>query len=98
MQPGDAGDDLLATFFCKDPNSVDTDDCPAFYETDRRSWIVQGKRRGTRVAAQLRALGDDETFVEIPEPLVELFVRRYVKERYGTDLCGPAERADREGS
>ncbi len=62
MQSPDAGDDLLATFYCKDPGSVDTDDCAAFYHTDRRSWIVQGKRRGARVAAQLRALGDDETF------------------------------------
>lgn len=86
MQTPDAGDDLLATFFCKDPDSVDTDDCPAFYETDRGSWIVQGKRRGDKVAAQLRALGDDETFVEIPEPLVKLFVRRYAEERHGTDL------------
>jgi hypothetical protein len=91
MQSPDAGDDLLATFYCKDPSSVDTDDCAAFYHTDRRTWIVQGKRRGAKVAAQLRALGDDEMFVEIPEPLVELFVRRYVKERYGTDLGSTAE-------
>ncbi|MBL7552801.1 hypothetical protein I6A60_33830 [Frankia sp. AgB1.9] len=74
------------TFYCKDPGSVDIDDCAAFYQTDRCSWIVQGKQRGDAVAAQLRALALDETFVEIPEPLVELLVHRYVKERYGTDL------------
>ncbi len=91
MQSPDAGDDLLATFYCKDPGSVDTDDCAAFYRTDRRTWIVQGMRRGAGVAAQLRALGDDETFVEIPEPLVELFVRRYVEERHGTDLGSATE-------
>jgi hypothetical protein len=91
MQSPDAGDELLATFYCKDPDSIDTDDCPAFYRTDRRSWIVQGKRRGDSVAVQLRALGEDETFVEIPEPLVELFVRRYVKEHHGTDLDRPAQ-------
>lgn len=85
MQTADA-DDLRATFFCKDPNSLDLDDCPAFYKTDRGSWIVQGKQRGSAVAAQLHALGDDESFVEIPEPLVELFVRRYLEERHGTDL------------
>ena len=90
MQSPDVDGGLHATFYCKDPGSVDTDDCAAFYYTDRLSWIVQGKRRGAAVAAQLRALADDETFVEIPEPLVELFVRRYVKERYGTDLGGAA--------
>lgn len=91
MRQPDAGDDLLATFYCKDPGSVDTDDCPAFYQTDRQTWVVQGKQRGSKVAEQLRALADDETFVEIPEPLVELFVRRYAKERYGTDLGSAAE-------
>ncbi|MGH3942319.1 MAG: hypothetical protein ACRDTG_27605 [Pseudonocardiaceae bacterium] len=90
MQSADAGDDLLATFYCKDPDSVDTDDCAAFYHTDRRTWIVQGKRRGAKVAAQLQALGDGETFSEISEQLVELFVRRYVKERYGIDLGSTA--------
>jgi hypothetical protein len=90
MQSSDAGGELRAVFYCKDPGSVDTDDCPAFYQTDRYSWIVQGKRRGAAVAEQLRALADDETFVEIGGPLVDLFVRRYVKERYGTDLGAAA--------
>jgi S-adenosyl methyltransferase len=52
--------------------------CATFYRTDRDSWIVQGKRRGPRVAAQLVAFGDDETFAEIPAPLVDLFVKKYV--------------------
>jgi len=86
VQSDEFGDELHVTFYCKDPGSVDIDDCAAFYKTDRRSWIVQGRRRGDAVAAQLHALAVDETFVEIPEPLVELLVHRYVKERYGTDL------------
>lgn len=90
MQSDDLGDELRVTFYCKDPGSVDIDDCAAFYQTDQRSWIVQGKRRGDAVAAQLHALAVDETFVEIPEPLVELLVHRYVKERYGTDLGSAA--------
>lgn len=79
-------DDLRVTFFCKDPESKLLDDCASFYQTDRGSWIVQGQRCGPQVAAQLRALRDDETFVEIPEALVELFVERYLKGRDGTDL------------
>jgi hypothetical protein len=90
VRPDDLDDKLRVTFYCKDPSSVDIDDCAAFYQTDRRSWIVQGRRRGDAVAAQLHALAVDETFVEIPEPLVELLVHQYVKERYGTDLGGTA--------
>ncbi|MFC5185661.1 hypothetical protein [Actinomadura harenae] len=84
-------DDLIATFVCKDPESGDLDDCPAFYRTNRGSWIAQGKRRGPQVAAQLRSLADDETFCEFPDPLMDLVVRTYVKERYGIDLGGAAQ-------
>jgi len=75
------------TFFCKDPESVPGEDCPTFYRTDRGSWIVQGEHRGEpEVVVQLLALKAEETALEIPERLAELFVRMYAKERYGVDL------------
>ncbi|MDX6740490.1 hypothetical protein [Actinocorallia sp. A-T 12471] len=91
MQSPDDGDDLIAIFVCKDPDSLEYDDCPAFYRTDRGTWIGQGKRRGPGVAAQLRSLAEDETFCEFPDPLMDLVVRIYVKERYGIDLGGAAQ-------
>lgn len=86
MQHPGNGDDVRLTFYCKSPTSKTKDDCPAFYRTDRQSWVVQGIRRGDSIGAQLRALGDDETFLEIPEALAERFVQMYVEERYGIDL------------
>ncbi|GAA2640641.1 hypothetical protein SMC26_44650 [Actinomadura fulvescens] len=80
------GDDLTATFYSKDPESQGDVECDGFYATDRDSWIVQGKKRGPKVAAQLVALADDETFLEISGPTAEVFVRKYVRERYGIDL------------
>ncbi|WP_433328802.1 hypothetical protein [Spirillospora sp. CA-294931] len=84
-------DDLIATFVCKDPGSGDLDDCPAFYRTNRKTWIAQGKRRGEGVAAQLRSLADDETFCELPDQLMDLIARVYVKEHYGIDLGGATQ-------
>lgn len=54
---------------------------------------MQGDRLGKRIGALPRGLKPSETFLEIPETLVRLFVRKYVKERYGIDLGGAAERA-----
>lgn len=88
-----ADDGLIATFVCKDPGSGDLDDCPAFYRTNRGSWIAQGKSHGEEVAAQLHSLADDETFCEIPGPLMDLIARTYVKEHYGIDLDGATQRA-----
>lgn len=79
-------DDLTATFYCKDPESHGADDCETFYTTDRGSWLVQGKRRGPQVAAQLAGLAEDETFLEISGRTVDAFARKYVKEHYGVDL------------
>jgi hypothetical protein len=95
--PGD-GDDLKATFFCKDPDSHGADECETFYRTDRDSWLVQGKKRGPSVAAQLLSLSDDETFAEVSGPTVELFVWMYVKERYGIDLGRAADGVDLGGT
>ncbi|MEV0612853.1 hypothetical protein AB0I81_05970 [Nonomuraea sp. NPDC050404] len=90
MQDNSSRGDLSLTFYCKDPDSKDVEDCPSFYRTSEGSWMVQGLRHGERVAVQLRALKDDETFVEIPDALAERFVRMYAKERYGVDLSPEA--------
>lgn len=79
-------DNLAATFYIKDPDSGALEHCETFYETDRDSWIVQGKHRGLAVAAQLVSLAEDETFLEVSNRTVEAFVRKYVKENHGVDL------------
>ncbi|WP_327089558.1 hypothetical protein OIE66_02740 [Nonomuraea sp. NBC_01738] len=87
MQTSRPADDLRLAFYCTDPDSVPGEDCATFYRTNRGTWIVQGDRRDEpHVVAQLVALKPSETSVEIPEPLVELLVRSYAKERYGIDL------------
>ncbi|GAA0954508.1 hypothetical protein [Nonomuraea longicatena] len=87
MQTPKPADDLDLTFYCKDPDSVPGEDCATFYRTNRDTWIVQGDRREeSQVVAQLVALKPFETSVEVPESLIDLLVRRYAKERYGTDL------------
>lgn len=82
------------TFYCKDPSSVTKQDCATFYRTDRASWVVQGDRMGADVEVQLVGLKPSESYVEIPELLVEDLVHRYVKERYGLDLDRAAQRTD----
>lgn len=79
-------DNLTAKFYIKDPDSGVGEDCETFYETDRDSWLVQGKRRGPQVAAQLVNLAEDETYLEISNRTVDAFVRKYVKENHGVDL------------
>lgn len=96
MQPPDAGDDVVVTFFAKDPDSQGDKQCETFYTTDRKSWLVQGKRRGVKVAAQLVGFAADETFCEISDPTMDHFVRAYVRERYGINLPRPVGGADRQ--
>ncbi len=79
-------DDLTATFFCTDPSSQGGVECETFYETDRDSWIVQLKTRGPKVRDQLVSLAEDETFGEMSGRTMDVFVRKYVRERYGIDL------------
>ncbi|WP_371778737.1 hypothetical protein [Streptosporangium subroseum] len=87
MQTSHTHDGLRLTFFCTDPASVPGEDCATFYRTDRDTWVVQGDRREEpEVITQLVALKPYETSVEVPGPLVELLVHKYVKERYGIDL------------
>ncbi|TDD69785.1 hypothetical protein [Actinomadura rubrisoli] len=78
--------DLTLTFHTKDPDSGHGKECETFYTTDLESWIVQGKKRGPNVRAQLANLAEDETFLEISDRTMAAFVQRYVKERYGIDL------------
>ncbi|TMR91305.1 hypothetical protein [Nonomuraea basaltis] len=86
--------DVIVSFYCKDPVSTGTEDCPTFYRTNRSSWIVQGDRHDEHVKAQLRGLKPTETSVEIPERLVDQMVVMYAKERYGVDLTGTSRRTD----
>ncbi|GAA0988198.1 hypothetical protein GCM10009555_069300 [Acrocarpospora macrocephala] len=86
MQSYGDGDDLSLTFYCKDPDSNQDNECETFYRTDRGSWLVQVKKRGPRVGAQLIGLGEDETFGELSERTMNVFVRKYVREHYGVDL------------
>jgi len=87
VQSADTGDDVVVTFYIKDADSQGSDFCETFYTTDRDTWVVQGKRRGPKVAAQLVALAPDETFCEMSGRTIELFVRRYVRDHYGIDLA-----------
>jgi hypothetical protein len=99
MQPSIDATGIMLSFYCKTPGSNIQEDCPAFHKTDRGTWAVQGERRDEpRVRAQLRAPKESEGCVEIPDDLADLFVRMYVRERYGIDLDPASGRADRERS
>lgn len=96
MQDLSAGDDLRLTFYCKNPNSNQDNECSTFYRTNRESWVVQGDSLGADVAPKLRALAAHETYLEISDALADRFALMYVKERYGIDLAegtgGPGQR------
>ncbi|MFD4398845.1 hypothetical protein [Kitasatospora sp. NPDC058478] len=49
---------------------------------------MQLKKRGPKVRDQLAALAEDETFGEMSGRTMDVFVRKYVRERYGIDLGG----------
>jgi hypothetical protein len=93
MQSSRDENGVVVTFYCKRPDSKINEHRASFYRTSRGAWIVQGDRRGDNVAAQLRALTPSETFLEIPENLVGLFVSKYVEERYGVHLDRAAQPA-----
>ena len=81
-------DQILLTLYCKDPSSGSGPDCPAFYKTTRGDWTAQGERTDEEVTSQLIALKPSETSVMLPDALVDLFCRRYVREKYGVDIPG----------
>ncbi|MDX6740350.1 hypothetical protein [Actinocorallia sp. A-T 12471] len=93
MQSRPDDDELAAIFYLKDPDSNSAELCETFYRTDRDSWIVQLKKRGPRVRAQLVGLGEDETFGEMSGRTMDFFVRAYVKEHHGIDLPPRADGA-----
>lgn len=63
---------MRLTFLGKTSNSGDGQ-CPALYETDRGTYVVQGKIVTDRSAlGDIRDLGPDETIVEIPADVLEL--------------------------
>ncbi len=71
---------MRLNFVCKDPASRTDDDCPAFYRTDKGTWVVQGwSMTGSEVRDQLRNLADNETYLEIPDGLVRLLAEKYMK-------------------
>lgn len=80
-------DNLIATFYVKDPESAGANGCETFYQTNRDSWIVQGKRRGPQVGEQLVALAEDETYLELSDRTIDAFINMYVKEKHGIDLA-----------
>ncbi len=96
MKTPDGVQPLALTFICKDGSSVGDKECPAFYGTNRGSFVVQGDRREEpEVIGQARAfVPEREGLLEIPGTLVDPFVRIYVREQYGIDLGEPQERAD----
>lgn len=54
----------------------DIDDCPALYATDRGTFVVQGKRvTDPQAIADLRNIGDDEFYVEVPPDVLRLAER-----------------------
>jgi hypothetical protein len=62
-------------FIGKDAGSQ-VGECPALYETDRGTYLVQGWVVNDPAAlADVRDLGANETVVEIPESVLEHYLR-----------------------
>lgn len=54
----------------------DVDQCPALYATDRGTFVVQGKLvTDPEAIADLRNVGDDEFYVEVPADVLGLAER-----------------------
>jgi hypothetical protein len=87
------------SFYVKDPDSFQGQDCPTFYRTDRGTWVVQGDRRDeSEVVAQAQGFKAREGLLELPGDLVDLFARMYVKEKYGVDLSSRTPKDDQPGA
>lgn len=66
---------MRLTFIGKDAGSQ-VDDCPALYRTDRGTWVVQGWNvTDPDAIADLRQLAPNETVVEVPESVLEHYIR-----------------------
>lgn len=51
--------------------------CPAIYETDRRTYIVQGKRLSKEERKVFSVPDNDEELVEVPHELINEFVKSF---------------------
>lgn len=49
-----------------------SNDCPAVYESDRGTYLVQGYRIPSEYLARVQNLSENETVVEIPASLVKI--------------------------
>jgi hypothetical protein len=49
-----------------------SNDCPAVYQSDRGTYLVQGYRIPEEYRDRVQNLADNETVVEIPAHLVEI--------------------------
>ena len=49
-----------------------SNDCPAVYESDRGTYLVQGYRVPTEYIDRVQNLSENETVVEIPAHLVKV--------------------------
>lgn len=66
---------MRLTFIGKDANSQ-TGDCPALYETDRGTWVVQGWKVDDPAAfGDVRDLAANESIVEVPASVLDHYVR-----------------------
>jgi hypothetical protein len=70
---------MRATFLGKDPESG-VDGSPTLYATDRKdrlTYIAQGWRvTDPQVLADVGPIPDHETLVEVPEEVVQFYLRR----------------------
>ncbi len=61
---------MKLTFLGKDEGQSPTGQCPALYQTDRGTIVVQGRRlTDPEALSHLRDVLEGETFVEVPAEL-----------------------------
>jgi hypothetical protein len=74
---------MHARFLGKDPNSIEGES-PALFATDRTdrvTYIAQGwKVTDPQTLADIGAVPDHETLIEIPEDVLTMYARRYREE------------------
>ncbi len=87
MKSVDGDEPTTLTFYCKSPGSYPNPDCPSFYRVEEGGWMGQGEaRESEQIRAQIQNLKPAEGYLWFPDNLMDEFVRRYAKERYGVDL------------
>lgn len=74
---------MRATFLGKDPESIEGES-PTLFATDRAdrvTYIAQGwKVTEPQALADIGAVSDHETLIEIPEDVLKFYARRHVEE------------------